>query len=89
MARVALQVPVSKEVHDWLESQAEAEGYDTSAQFVRAMILKQRREEEFRQRVNAALLEALADDDVAPLTPDDFEAIKREGQKRLRKAKQS
>ena len=81
MDTTTLTISLPEPLRAFVEEQAAQGGHGSPDEFVQALI----RAEQTRQaeaRLEALLLEGLRSE-VGPMTPDDWEAIRREGRQRL------
>jgi antitoxin ParD1/3/4 len=78
-----MNISLPDSMKHFIEGQVAAGGYSSASEYVRALV----RAEQHRQakaRLETLLLEALDSGDATTMTPEDWDAIRREGLARLR-----
>jgi antitoxin ParD1/3/4 len=78
--------PLMKE---WVEVQVSAGGYGTASEFFRQLV-RAEQERQLREKIDGNLYAAINSGESTPMTPADWDQIRRQGRKRIagkRKAK--
>lgn len=77
MATMTLTLP--DPMKDFLEDQAARQGFATVSDYLQSVIREVQGEPADRDRVDALLLEGLDSGPATPMTPEDWDEIRREG----------
>lgn len=81
--RTTMNISLPAPLKSWVEQQVETRGYSTASEFVRD-VLRREQELSLRTIVDARLEQAIASGESTPMTAQDWQRIRREGQKRAR-----
>ena len=81
-----MNISLPPTLKDWVDEQVSRRGFGTASEFVRQM-LREEQQRELRQRIDAALVEGIESGPSTPMTPQDWDDIRREGRRRLAKRK--
>jgi antitoxin ParD1/3/4 len=82
METTSITIDLSKETKEFIDQQAAANGFGSSADYVRSL-LRVEEDRAWRKEIDKLLLEALNSGPATPLTKQDFEDIRKEGTARL------
>ena len=81
-----MNISLPPTLKDWVDEQVSRRGFGTASEFVRQM-LREEQQRELRQRIDTALIEGIESGPSTPMTPQDWDDIRREGRRRLAKRK--
>jgi antitoxin ParD1/3/4 len=81
-----MNISIPKPIKAWLEEQIEKGGYASASEYI-GELLRAEQNRKIRDRVDSELRSALDSGPATPMTADDWEEIRRQGQKRLRSRK--
>ena len=71
----------------WVKQQVRERGFRDESEFIRDLVRREKERGSERQRVEAALLEAIASGDATPFTAEDWKDIERQGLARASRKK--
>ena len=80
--RNALHITLPAPLRDWVERQVARKGYGSAGDYV-LDLLRQEQLQEVRDRVDAKLALALESGPASDMTPQDWQDVRREGQRRV------
>jgi antitoxin ParD1/3/4 len=77
-----MNISLPEPMKHWVEQQVAAGGYGTVSEFFR-QLLRAEQQRQLRQEIDNNLHQALDSGESTPMTPADWERIRREGRKRI------
>jgi antitoxin ParD1/3/4 len=80
--RASVNISLPQAMKEWVEAQVAAGGYGTTSEFVH-QLLRAEQQRQVREQIDRTLHEALDGGPATPMTPTDWERIRREGRKRI------
>ena len=83
-----MNISLPPPLKDWVDEQVSRRGFGTASEFVRQM-LREEQQRQLRQRIDTALVEGIESGPSTPMTTQDRDDIRREGQRRLAKRKKA
>ncbi len=88
--RTSMNISLPHPMKEWVEAQVAAGGYGTASEYFR-QLLRAEQQRQVHQDIDNKLHQALDSGEATPMTPEDWDAIRRKGHKRLaaRKRKKS
>ncbi len=86
--RASINISLPETMKEWVEQQVAAGGYGTVSEFFR-QLLRQEQQRRLRQEIDANLHAALDSGPSTPMTPADWERVRREGRKRIAKKRKT
>jgi antitoxin ParD1/3/4 len=78
-----MNISLPDSMKHFIEGQVAAGGYSSASEYVRALV-RADQQRQAKARLETLLLEALDSGDATTMTPEDWDAIRREGLARLR-----
>ena len=78
-----MHISLPDSMKHFIEGQVAAGGYSSASEYVRALV-RAEQQRQAKARLETLLLEALDSGDAITMTPEDWDAIRREGLARLR-----
>lgn len=80
--RASMNISLPDSLKEWVEEQVASGGYATASEFFREL-LRAEQQRRLREHIDANLHQALDSGESTPMTPSDWERIRREGRKRI------
>lgn len=81
---ISLPPPMKK----WVEEQVAAGGFETASEFFRQLV-REEQQRRVRREIEDNLHAALQSGEATPMTPADWERLRREGRKRIARKRKS
>ena len=82
--RSSINISLPEPLKVWVAEQVAAGSYGTASEFFR-QLLRQEQQRRLRQEIDDQLHQSLDSGEATPMTPADWERIRRDGRKRLAK----
>ena len=83
-----MNISLPPTLKEWVEQQVYRRGFGTASEYIR-QVLREEKERQVRQQVDAALIEGIESGPSTPMTRKDWDDIRREGRRRLAKSKKA
>lgn len=77
-----MNISLPRPMKEWVEAHVVAGGYGTVSEYFR-QLLRQEQQRQAHRQIEGNLLDALDSGNSTPMTPDDWDQIRREGRKRI------
>jgi antitoxin ParD1/3/4 len=82
--RSSINISLPQPLKAWLTKQVARSGFSTASEYVRHL-LRAEQERKSREHIEKSLHQALESGEATPMTKDDWEDIRSEGRKQLKK----
>jgi antitoxin ParD1/3/4 len=77
-----MNISLPQPLKEWVEGQVAAGGYGTASEYFR-QLLRAEQQRQLREQIDDQLHQALDSGEATPMTPQDWDRIRREGRKRI------
>jgi antitoxin ParD1/3/4 len=75
-----MNISLPESMKQWVDTQVESGGYGTASEYIREL-LRREQKKAVRAEINASLLDVIHNDKFEPMPANEWEDIKREGDK--------
>lgn len=83
-----MNISLPPTLKEWVEEQVHRRGFGTASEYIR-QVLREERDRQVRQQIDAALIEGLESGPSTPMTRKDWDDIRLEGRRRLAKRRKA